>query len=71
MEFRQRTIFSGQTFDVPKHIVRLDARSTHGWQVRYGKWKYFADGIADGSANGSANGQIAISKVSDGVIDAE
>jgi len=52
MEFRQRTLFNGQTFDVPRYIVRLDTRNTHGWQVRYGKWKYFADGIGGGSADG-------------------
>ena len=56
MEFRQRTLFNGQTFDVPRYIVRLDTRNTHGWQVRYGKWKYFADGIGGGSADGSAGG---------------
>ena len=49
MEYRQKTIFSGQTFEVPKHIVRLDAKGTHGWQLRYGKWQLFSDASADGS----------------------
>ncbi len=49
MEYRQHTIFSGQTFDVPKHVVRLDNKNTHGWQVRYGKWALFSDHSQDGS----------------------
>ena len=49
MEYRSRTIFSGQSLDVPKYIVRLDSRKTHGWQLRYGKWKMFSDHSNDGS----------------------
>ena len=49
MEYRERTIFSGQTFDVPKHVVRLDSKNTHGWQLRYGKWTLFSDHSLDGS----------------------
>ena len=49
MEYRSRTIFTGQSLDVPKYIVRLDSRKTHGWQLRYGKWKMFSDYSNDGS----------------------
>ena len=49
MEFRTRTIFSGQTFEVPKHIVRMDSKKVHGWHVRYGKWVLFSDYSNDGS----------------------
>ncbi|MBK9133250.1 MAG: hypothetical protein IPM15_02520 [Betaproteobacteria bacterium] len=49
MKTRQVTLFSGQTFTVPQGIQRLDAPSTHGWQVRYQGTKFFADGSADGS----------------------
>ena len=49
MEFRRREIFSGRTFDVPTHIVRLDSTKTHGWQLRYGKWTLFSDHSSDGS----------------------
>lgn len=31
---------------VPRHIVRIDTKNTHGWQVRYrGVTKFFSDGI--------------------------
>jgi hypothetical protein len=49
MEFRKRAIFSGQVLDVPKYVVRLDSRRTHGWQLRYGEWKLFSDFSNDGS----------------------
>jgi len=49
MEFRRRPIFTGQEFDVPTHVVRLDSRKTHGWQLRYGKWTLFSDHSNDGS----------------------
>lgn len=32
------------TFRVPKHVVRLEARSLAGWQVRWEGSKYFPDG---------------------------
>ena len=49
MEFRRREIFTGQAFDVPTHVVRLDSKKTHGWQLRYGKWTLFSDHSNDGS----------------------
>ena len=49
MEYRRREIFTGTVFDVPTHIVRLDSRKTHGWQLRYGKWTLFSDHSNDGT----------------------
>ena len=49
MEYRTRTIFSGQTFEVPTHIIRMDSARVHGWHVRYGKWTLFSDYSNDGS----------------------
>ena len=39
MEYRSRTIFTGQSLDVPKYIVRLDSRKTHGWRLARGVLK--------------------------------
>lgn len=44
MKFRKATLPSGQTFDVPQGIQRIDSKSTHGWQVRYQGTKLFSDG---------------------------
>ncbi len=49
MPIRTHQIFSGKTFKVPTHIVRLDSRNTHGWQLRYGPSKLFSDHSTDGS----------------------
>ena len=49
MEYRSHTIFTGLSLEVPKYIVRLDARKVHGWQLRYGKWKLFSDHSNDGT----------------------
>ena len=49
MEYRTRAIFTRQLFEVPTHIVRLDSRKTHGWQLRYGKWTLFSDHSNDGT----------------------
>ena len=58
MGHRQITIFNGVLFDVPKHIVRIDilgSKTTHGWQVRYGKpWKMFSDHTSNGSGAAEA-----------------
>lgn len=48
MKTRQVVIFSGHKFKVPEHIQRIDSRSTHGWQLRYGKSKMYSDGTPDG-----------------------
>ncbi|GAB6141569.1 hypothetical protein JCM14076_22980 [Methylosoma difficile] len=53
MERRRVKIFNGMEFDVPRHIVRIDIigpKTTHGWQVRYGKpWKFFSDRSSNGT----------------------
>ena len=55
MEYRTRIIFSGQSFEVPKHIVRMDSKRVHGWQLRYGpKWTLFSDYSDDGSGAAAA-----------------
>ncbi len=56
METRPCTIFTGEEFDVPRHIVRLDHRATHGWQLRLGKSKLFSDHSNDGSGATAALG---------------
>lgn len=43
MKTRSVTLASGEHFTVPQGIQRLDAKSTHGWQVRYQGTKYFPD----------------------------
>lgn len=54
MEYRTHVIFSGESFEVPKHIVRLDSRNTHGWQLRFGKWTLYSDHSNDGSGAAKA-----------------
>ena len=49
MKIRSVTIFSGEQFDVPQGIQRIDHRATHGWQLRYGGTKLFSDHSSDGS----------------------
>jgi len=49
MKVREVTIFSGQQFNVPQGIQRIDHRATHGWQLRYGGTKLFSDHSPDGS----------------------
>ena len=44
MKFRNVTLSSGQSFQVPQGIQRIDSTSTHGWQVRYQGTKLFSDG---------------------------
>ena len=48
MKFRTSVIFTGKRFKVPQGIQRIDVRSTHGWQLRYGGTKFFNDGSTDG-----------------------
>ena len=54
MEYRKHVIFTGKSFQVPKHIVRLDSNNTHGWQLRYGKWTLFSDHSNDGTGAAAA-----------------
>ncbi|MDP1098101.1 hypothetical protein Q6288_28910, partial [Klebsiella quasipneumoniae] len=49
MKTRSVVIFSGERFDVPQCIQRIDHLSTHGWQLRYGGTKLFSDHSQDGS----------------------
>jgi hypothetical protein len=44
MKYRQVTLLSGQVFQAPQGIQRIDSTSTHGWQVRYQGSKFFSDG---------------------------
>jgi hypothetical protein len=46
MKSREVTLPSGQRFQVPQGIQRIDSSSTHGWQVRYQGTKLFSDGEA-------------------------
>lgn len=54
MRVRQVTIFSGEQFEVPQGIQRIDHRATHGWQLRYGGTKLFSDHSNDGSGAAQA-----------------
>lgn len=38
----------GTSFSCPRFIQRIDTRSTHGWQCRYGVTKMFSDGVLGG-----------------------
>ena len=52
MKFRTVEIFTGETFEVPEGIQRIDADGTHGWQMRYGRERVtalFSDHSSDGS----------------------
>ena len=54
MKVRQITIFSGEQFEVPQGIQRIDHRATHGWQLRYAGTKLFSDHSNDGSGAAAA-----------------
>jgi hypothetical protein len=49
MKVRDVVIFTGQRFEVPQGIQRIDHRATHGWQLRYGGTKLFSDHTPDGT----------------------
>ncbi len=49
MKFREVVIFSGETYQVPQCIQRIDHRATHGWQLRYAGTKLYSDHSNDGS----------------------
>jgi hypothetical protein len=41
----KEVVVKGVPHTVPRYVVRIDAKTTHGWQVRYaGKSKLFSDG---------------------------
>jgi len=54
MKFREVEIFSGQVFQVPQCVQRIDHRATHGWQLRYAGTKLFSDHSNDGSGAAQA-----------------
>lgn len=54
MKVRKIVIFSGETFEVPQGIQRIDHRATHGWQLRYAGTKLFSDHSNDGSGAAAA-----------------
>ena len=62
MKFRTVQIFTGETFEVPEGIQRIDAEGTHAWQVRYGRASdggerftaMFSDHTPDGSGAAAA-----------------
>jgi hypothetical protein len=54
MKFREVMIFSGETFQVPQGIQRIDHRATHGWQLRYNGTKLYSDHTSDGSGAAAA-----------------
>jgi len=49
MKIRDVVIFTGERFEVPQGIQRIDHLATHGWQLRYGGTKLFSDHTPDGS----------------------
>jgi len=55
MKSRDVTLASGQTFQVPQGIQRIDSKSTHGWQVRYQGSKFFSDGHSADPGQSLAN----------------
>lgn len=48
MKTRESTIYTGEVFEVPSGIQRIDTLGTHGWQVRYAGTKLFSDMLAGG-----------------------
>ena len=57
MKVRDVVIFTGDRYEVPQGIQRIDHRATHGWQLRYGGTKLFSDGSPDGSGASDALAQ--------------
>lgn len=56
MKVRKVTIFSGEQFEVPQGIQRIDHKATHGWQLRYGGTKLYSDHSPDGSGAAASLG---------------
>ncbi len=51
MKTRSVVIHTGERFEVPQGIQRIDHRSTHGWQLRYAGTKLFSDGDRGAAAS--------------------
>ena len=49
---REKVTEFGHSFMVPTWIERIPP--SHGWQLRFGQWKYFADGSSDGSGSAAS-----------------
>ncbi len=56
MKTRTVVIFSGETFEVPQGIQRIDHRATHGWQLRYAGTRLYSDHTSDGSGAAASLG---------------
>lgn len=54
MDMREKITEFGDVFMVPTWIERIGNDRTHGWQLRFGTWTYFADGASDGSGTAAA-----------------
>ena len=50
MKTRNVVIHTGERFEVPQGIQRIDHRSTHGWQLRYCGTKLYSDGARGAGA---------------------
>jgi len=50
MKTRSVVIHTGERFEVPQGIQRIDHRSTHGWQLRYGGTRLYSDGSSGAQA---------------------
>lgn len=51
MKTRSVVIYTGERFEVPQGIQRIDHRSTHGWQLRYAGTRLYSDGSAGARAS--------------------
>ena len=51
MKTRSVVIYTGERFEVPQGIQRIDHRSTHGWQLRYAGTRLYSDGTAGALAS--------------------
>lgn len=46
MKFRDLVLPSGECFQVPQYLYRIDRGSTHGWQLRYEGSQLFSDHVS-------------------------
>ena len=54
MDLREKITEFGDIFMVPTWVERIGNEKTHGWQLRFGEWAYFADGASDGSGSAAS-----------------
>lgn len=62
MKVREAVIYNGEKFSVPQCIQRIDHKSTHGWQLRYGGTKLYSDGTYGDAARALAVATKELSK---------